>query len=155
MLVGQVLAHQIQADLPALQCPRVPERCVQERVALVSGRRGVGEKSLVMNQVGTASEVDTIETAPREIVARPNVGELRRAHLKRRAVKASDNRAKRLASSTAADNRISYGCINVHPAFYEGVVKRLFAPRDGIVYVLPETRPIETLFSKTTETAAR
>jgi hypothetical protein len=72
-----------------------------------------------------------------------------------RAVKASDNRAKRLASSTAADNRISYGCINVHPAYYEGVVKRLFAPRDGIVYVLPETRPIETLFSKTTETAAR
>jgi hypothetical protein len=65
-----------------------------------------------------------------------------------RAVKASDNRAQRLASETAADNRISYGCINVPAAFYDGVVKRLFAPRDGIVYVLPETRSIETLFIK-------
>lgn len=72
-----------------------------------------------------------------------------------RAVKASDNRAQRLASETAADNRISYGCINVHAAFYDGVVKRLFAPRDGIVYVLPETRSIETLFLKTTETASK
>jgi hypothetical protein len=72
-----------------------------------------------------------------------------------RTVKASDNRAQRLASKTAVDNRISYGCINVHAAFYDGVVKRLFAPRDGIVYVLPETRSIETLFSKTTETPTR
>ena len=32
------------------------------------------------------------------------------------------------------------------PPFYDDVVKRLFAPRDGIVYVLPETRPVETLF---------
>jgi hypothetical protein len=72
-----------------------------------------------------------------------------------RAVKESDNRAQRLASATTADNRISYGCINVHADFYDGVVKRLFAPRDGIVYVLPETRPIETLFSTATETASR
>ncbi len=72
-----------------------------------------------------------------------------------RAVKASDNRAQRLASESTADNRISYGCINVHADFYDGVVKRLFAPRDGIVYVLPETRPIETLFSKATGTASR
>lgn len=26
--------------------------------------------------------------------------------------------AQRLASATAADNRISYGCISVHAAFY-------------------------------------
>ncbi len=72
-----------------------------------------------------------------------------------RAVKASDNRAQRLASETPADNRISYGCINVHADFYDDVVKRLFAPRDGIVYVLPETRPIETLFLRKTRTASR
>jgi hypothetical protein len=65
-----------------------------------------------------------------------------------RATKASDNRAQRLASTTADDNRISYGCINVYAAFYNSVLKRLFAPRAGIVYVIPETRSIETLFSR-------
>ena len=63
-----------------------------------------------------------------------------------RAVKASEQRLQRLASATPADNRISYGCINVPAPFYDGVVKRLFEPRNGIVYVLPETRPVETLF---------
>ncbi len=72
-----------------------------------------------------------------------------------RAVKASQKRLQRLASATAADNRISYGCINVPAAFYDSVVKRLFAPRNGIVYVLPETRPIETLFSQTSKTVSR
>ena len=64
-----------------------------------------------------------------------------------RAVKASEKRLQRLASVTAADNRISYGCINVPASFYDAVVKPLFAPRNGVVYVLPETRPVETLFS--------
>ena len=63
-----------------------------------------------------------------------------------RTVKASERRLQRLASVTVADNRISYGCINVPASFYDDVVKPLFAPRDGIVYVLPETRPVETLF---------
>ena len=64
-----------------------------------------------------------------------------------RAVKASEKRLQRLASVTATDNRISYGCINVPAPFYDSVVKPLFAPRNGIVYVLPETRPVETLFN--------
>ena len=63
-----------------------------------------------------------------------------------RSVKASEKRLQRLASPTAMDNRISYGCINVPAAFYDDVVKPLFAPRNGIVYVLPETRPVGTLF---------
>jgi hypothetical protein len=64
-----------------------------------------------------------------------------------RAVKASEKRLQRLASVTATDNRISYGCINVPASFYDDIVKPLFAPRNGIVYVLPETRPVETLFN--------
>ncbi len=63
-----------------------------------------------------------------------------------RAVSAAERRAQRLASTTPDDNRISYGCINLPPAFYDSVVKPLFSPRNGIVYVLPETRPAETLF---------
>ncbi len=65
-----------------------------------------------------------------------------------RAVKASEKRLQRLASPSAADNRISYGCINVPASFYDDVVKPLFAPRNGIVYVLPETRPVDTLFDR-------
>ncbi len=73
-----------------------------------------------------------------------------------RPVKASERRLQRLASPTAKDNRISYGCINVPPAFYDGVVKPLFTPRNGIVYVLPDTKPLGAVFkSALTHTAHR
>lgn len=65
-----------------------------------------------------------------------------------RVVAASQRRLQRLASPTPEDNRISYGCINVPPQFFADIVRPLFAPRDGIVYVLPETRAIDTLFDK-------
>lgn len=52
---------------------------------------------------------------------------------------AAERRAQRLASPAVDDNRVSYGCINVPPAFYESVVEPLFEPADGIVYILPET----------------
>ena len=57
-----------------------------------------------------------------------------------------DNRAGRLASPTPADNRISYGCVNVPPGFYDGVVKPLFTGTVGIVYILPETKPLRSVF---------
>jgi hypothetical protein len=59
-----------------------------------------------------------------------------------------EQRAERLASPTTADNRISYGCINVPVKFYEHVVSPAFKETNGIVYVLPETRsPRETFGS--------
>lgn len=73
-----------------------------------------------------------------------------------RPVKASERRLERLASPTADDNRISYGCINVPPAFYDGFVKRLFEPRNGVVYVLPDTKPLGAVFpAAVTRTAHR
>jgi hypothetical protein len=66
-------------------------------------------------------------------------------HRVRPLVKA-ERRLQRLASPTAADNRISYGCINLPAAFYDGVVKPLFAARNGVVYVLPETRSLQAQF---------
>ncbi|UUL83549.1 L,D-transpeptidase [Sphingomonas qomolangmaensis] len=60
--------------------------------------------------------------------------------------KAKDRRRQRLASPTAADNRISYGCINVPEAFYDGVVAPAFAGTVGIVYILPETRDLAEVF---------
>lgn len=58
----------------------------------------------------------------------------------------ADRRRERLASVSAGDNRISYGCINVSPGFYTGVVGPLFAASIGIVYILPETRSIKDVF---------
>ena len=57
-----------------------------------------------------------------------------------------ERRAERLASETADDNRISFGCINVPPGFYERVVRPAFTGTAGIVYILPETVPAEDLF---------
>ncbi|PTS77570.1 L,D-transpeptidase, partial [Sphingomonas sp. HMWF008] len=58
----------------------------------------------------------------------------------------ADRRHARLASPTPRDNRISYGCINVPAPFYDGVVAPAFKGTVGIVYILPETRPIEAVF---------
>ncbi len=58
-----------------------------------------------------------------------------------------EQRLERLASPTPLDNRISYGCINVPVRFYEDVVMPAFSGTDGIVYVLPETRPLRAVFA--------
>ena len=57
----------------------------------------------------------------------------------------ADRRLQRLASPTPGDNRISYGCVNVPAAFYDALVKPLLGGAPGVVYVLPETRPVGTM----------
>jgi hypothetical protein len=61
--------------------------------------------------------------------------------------KPAERRLQRLASASISDNRISYGCINVAVTFYEEIVQPLFKPADGIVYILPETRPLDSIFA--------
>ena len=58
-----------------------------------------------------------------------------------------ERRAERLATPTPLDNRISYGCINVPPAFFNDVVARSFSGTSGVVYVLPETMPARDFFA--------
>lgn len=58
----------------------------------------------------------------------------------------SERRLARLATPSADDNRISYGCINVPADYYETVIHPLFAGTHGIVYVMPDTRSIERVF---------
>ena len=58
-----------------------------------------------------------------------------------------ERRPERLASATALDKRISYGCINVPAKFYEQIVSPIFHRKFGIVYVLPETRSAREVFS--------
>ncbi len=59
-----------------------------------------------------------------------------------------ERRLERLASPTTLDNRISFGCINVPVHFYDEVVRRAFAGGRAIVYVLPETRPVLSIFGQ-------
>lgn len=64
-----------------------------------------------------------------------------------RPVAVHERRQERLDSPTPADNRISYGCINVPPAFFEAVLKPTFDARRGVVYVLPEVKSLEQVFA--------
>lgn len=57
-----------------------------------------------------------------------------------------EHRPARLRTPSAADNRISFGCINLPPHFYERTIVPLFRRRTGVVYVLPETQPVERVF---------
>jgi len=58
----------------------------------------------------------------------------------------NERRLQRLATTTVDDNRISLGCINVPVAFYESSIRPMFATRRAIVYVLPETRSVQSVF---------
>jgi hypothetical protein len=62
-----------------------------------------------------------------------------------RAISPAEHRMERLASSSASDNRISYGCINVPIAFYDAVLSPV-AQRAAVIYVLPETGPAASWF---------
>ena len=57
-----------------------------------------------------------------------------------------ERRLQRLQTPTAADNRISYGCINVPSAFYDRRIDKIFADGHSVIYVLPDTLPFERFF---------
>jgi hypothetical protein len=52
-------------------------------------------------------------------------------------------RAARLASTSPGGKRLSWGCVVVPVAFYQGVVGRVLGGTRSVVYVLPETRPVQ------------
>lgn len=58
-----------------------------------------------------------------------------------------EHRAERLASPSADDNRISYGCINVPAAFYDRYVQTVFAHQHANVYVLPDVKSVQQVFN--------
>ena len=64
-----------------------------------------------------------------------------------RSVDPKERRLERLASPSEEDNRISYGCINVSAEFWREVVWPAFKNTVGMVYVLPETRPLRSVFA--------
>ncbi|GAB3304407.1 hypothetical protein GCM10027564_04030 [Luteimonas notoginsengisoli] len=57
----------------------------------------------------------------------------------------AERRVERLASPSPDDNRITHGCINVSPEFYEQVVRPTFE-RGGVFYILPDKASIAETF---------
>jgi hypothetical protein len=63
-------------------------------------------------------------------------------------------RLQALASPTKDDNRMSYGCINLPPTFYEGALRPAVQRTGAIIYVLPETRSLHEQFASFYDVAA-
>ena len=59
-----------------------------------------------------------------------------------------ERRTARMWSPSPDDNRITFGCINVTAAFFGKAVRPLFQKKGGYVYVLPDTKPLETVFPR-------
>ena len=57
----------------------------------------------------------------------------------------TERRAERLASPSPDDNRITHGCINVSPEFFERVVSPTFEA-GGLFYILPDAAPLAETF---------
>jgi hypothetical protein len=66
----------------------------------------------------------------------------------------SERRPERLASPTPDDNRISHGCINVSPAFYEQIMEPTFE-RGGVFYILPDKASLAETFPEFVESRAQ
>jgi hypothetical protein len=60
----------------------------------------------------------------------------------------SERRLQRLASPTSADNRISYGCINIPVDFFNRRISPVFGKRPGVAYVLPEVKTFAQVFEQ-------
>ncbi len=60
----------------------------------------------------------------------------------------NEQRVARLLSPSPDDNRISFGCINVGTSFYTKHLRPLFLKRGGVVYILPDTKPLDAVFPR-------
>ncbi len=62
-----------------------------------------------------------------------------------------EGRPRRLQTPGVQDNRISFGCVNIPPSFYDRVIDPMFSRSQGVVYVLPETRSVASVFPFATD----
>jgi hypothetical protein len=67
---------------------------------------------------------------------------------------AKERRAHRLATPTPDDNRVSYGCVNVPKGFFANVVLATVHGGNSIVYILPETLPVRSVFGDLTRSTS-
>ena len=57
----------------------------------------------------------------------------------------AERRTERLASPSPDDNRVTHGCINVAPDFYERIMRPTFE-RGGVFYILPDEASLAETF---------
>jgi hypothetical protein len=60
------------------------------------------------------------------------------------------SRLERLKNGSAADRRISLGCVNVSTEFYDNFIAPTFGKSEGVIYILPTTRSAMVQFSMPT-----
>ena len=60
----------------------------------------------------------------------------------------AERRLERLATPTASDNRVSFGCINVPTAFFHSTVLGTVKQGESMVYILPESIPLASVFGE-------
>jgi len=65
----------------------------------------------------------------------------------------AEKRPERLASPSPDDNRITHGCINVAPEFYERIIRPTFE-RGGVFYILPDAASIAETFPEFAQSRA-
>lgn len=65
----------------------------------------------------------------------------------------AEKRPERLASPSPDDNRVTHGCINVQPEFYEGIIRPTFE-RGGVFYILPDTEALADVFPEFVQSRA-
>ena len=60
----------------------------------------------------------------------------------------SERRLQRIVSPKPGEHRISFGCINVPAKFFDAIVEPTFRQEKGIVYILPDVKPLPAVFPK-------
>jgi hypothetical protein len=65
----------------------------------------------------------------------------------------AERRPQRLASPSPDDNRVTHGCINVSPEFYEQIIRPTFE-RGGVFYILPDTASLAETFPEFVQSRA-
>lgn len=59
-----------------------------------------------------------------------------------------ERRLERLLSPETADNRVTFGCINVGATLFNKQLRPLFQRSGGVVYILPDTKPLDEVFPR-------
>jgi hypothetical protein len=65
----------------------------------------------------------------------------------------AEKRPERLASPSPDDNRITHGCINVSPEFYEQIMRPMFE-KGGVFYILPDAATLAETFPEFVQSRA-
>lgn len=68
---------------------------------------------------------------------------------------AKERRLERLRSPSPDDNRISYGCINVWPEFYETYIRPAYVTQRPPIYILPEIESFDSMIALRSDPLAR